>query len=385
MRRNQKSAAAVVFLLFSTILSSPNSFASIKPGTKCTKAGKTEIFGEKKFTCIKSGKKLIWNSGKKISQPAKNAAGEVKPAAALTDHEIVINTISKDWEKWKANASSTFTPLKVFVEDGYEPNWKTYIPKASDFLISIFEGNGYPLLQAPVSVFGDSEEFISSTSKPYCSNKIPENRLGIYCGRIQAGYGQFLLGLPESEKFANGKVLTNAQKLQISDYVARDIAIMYELQAQYGNVNYNGAKNQIPAWIRQGFVELFAALALKDTSETKLNHSELLISINAIEPFPNKLCSKTLQDFESKDRNWGNSCISSQNIYATELLVARHGGLKTLFEFVKLFGQTDDWTTSFKKAFGITREDFYAEWYDYLKIPASSRPALTPPAPAVHY
>ncbi len=385
MRRNQKATAIFLSVLFSTLLSSPHSSASVKPGSKCTKAGKTEIFGEKKFTCVKSGKKLIWNSGKKVSQPAKNAANEIKPAAPLTDHEIVINSVMKDWEQWKAKSATTYVPLKVLVEDGYESNWKIYIPKASDYLISVFEGNRYPLLQAPVSVFGDSEEFISSTSKPYCSNKIPENRLGIYCGRIQAGYGQFLLGLPESEKFATGKVLTKAQQLQASLYVARDVAIMYELQAQYGNAKYDGAKNQIPAWIRQGFVELFAALALKETSDTALNYSALLNSINTIDPFPSKLCQKTLQDFESKDRNWGNSCSSSQNIYATELLVARHGGLKTLFDFVKLYGQTDDWTSAFKTAFGVSREDFYTEWYDYLKIPANDRPALTSPAPAAHY
>jgi hypothetical protein len=94
------------------------------------------------------------------------------------------------------------------------------------------------------------------------------------------------------------------------------------------------------------------------------------------------LCSKTLQNFESKDRNWGGSCASSQNFYAVELLAARHGGLEALFKFVSQYGVTNDWTASFKSAFGISREDFYLEWYDYLKIPQNLRPALTAPAPA---
>ena len=98
MRRNPRTAAVVVFVLFSTILSNPNSFASIKPGGKCSKVGKMEILGAKKYTCVKSGNKLLWNSGKKISQPAKSTT-------TSTDHEIVINAITKDWQKWKANAA----------------------------------------------------------------------------------------------------------------------------------------------------------------------------------------------------------------------------------------------------------------------------------------
>ena len=36
------------------------------PGTKCTKAGNTRVVANLKFTCVKSGKKLIWNKGVKI-------------------------------------------------------------------------------------------------------------------------------------------------------------------------------------------------------------------------------------------------------------------------------------------------------------------------------
>jgi hypothetical protein len=158
---------------------------------------------------------------------------------------------------------------------------------------------------------------------------------------------------------------------------------MYELQAQYGSIPYDGTKNQIPAWIREGFVQLFAALAISDSNADKKNYYEYIASANLLESFPTKLCTKTLQGFESRDRNWGGSCASSQNFYGVELLAARHGGLDALFKFVTQFGTTDDWPTSFNSAFGITREEFYIEWYDYLKIPTGERPALTPAAPSV--
>jgi hypothetical protein len=37
--------------------------SATKAGAKCTKVGITSVVGSKTFTCIKSGKKLVWNKG----------------------------------------------------------------------------------------------------------------------------------------------------------------------------------------------------------------------------------------------------------------------------------------------------------------------------------
>lgn len=41
-----------------------------KAGSACPKQGATQIYQSKKFTCIKSGKKLVWNKGVVIKTPA---------------------------------------------------------------------------------------------------------------------------------------------------------------------------------------------------------------------------------------------------------------------------------------------------------------------------
>lgn len=38
-------------------------YAEVKAGLACTKAGVTAVASSKTYTCIKSGKKLIWNKG----------------------------------------------------------------------------------------------------------------------------------------------------------------------------------------------------------------------------------------------------------------------------------------------------------------------------------
>ena len=89
----------VALLLTLSLVTAP-SFAAAKAGAKCTKAGATANAGGKKFTCIKSGTKLVWNKGVAIKaaapkpSPTPDAKNEVKnllasdariaPASALT-------------------------------------------------------------------------------------------------------------------------------------------------------------------------------------------------------------------------------------------------------------------------------------------------------------
>lgn len=48
--------------------------AATKPGSKCSKLGSVAVESDKKFTCIKSGSKLVWNNGIKVSSSSKNSA-----------------------------------------------------------------------------------------------------------------------------------------------------------------------------------------------------------------------------------------------------------------------------------------------------------------------
>jgi hypothetical protein len=50
-----------------------NAIAAVKAGSACTKLGATSTTAGKKYTCIKSGKKLVWNNGVAITAPKPNA------------------------------------------------------------------------------------------------------------------------------------------------------------------------------------------------------------------------------------------------------------------------------------------------------------------------
>jgi len=68
MRRKGLLAVAVALLL---ALVTPLQAATPKAGAKCSKAGTTTTAAGKKFTCIKSGNKLVWNKGVAIKAAPK--------------------------------------------------------------------------------------------------------------------------------------------------------------------------------------------------------------------------------------------------------------------------------------------------------------------------
>ena len=70
----------VASLLSLVLIVSPLNAAGAKAGSKCGKVGITSINAGKKFTCIKSGKKLVWNKGFAIALPKPTATPEVVPS-----------------------------------------------------------------------------------------------------------------------------------------------------------------------------------------------------------------------------------------------------------------------------------------------------------------
>jgi hypothetical protein len=79
----------VAVLLAISLMGIAPAQAVVKAGAKCTKAGMTSTQSGKKYTCIKSGGKLIWNKGVTIKKVVTLKAGVCPPkAAADTDPGI---------------------------------------------------------------------------------------------------------------------------------------------------------------------------------------------------------------------------------------------------------------------------------------------------------
>jgi hypothetical protein len=76
------------------ILVPMNAIAAVKAGDACKKAGTTATANGKKFTCIKSGKKLAWNKGAAIAKPVPAVTPAPSPSSSPTPTQSQIPSVS---------------------------------------------------------------------------------------------------------------------------------------------------------------------------------------------------------------------------------------------------------------------------------------------------
>ena len=84
----RKLLVGLVAVLSLSLVTSQVSVAAVKPGTKCSKAGATSTSNGKKFTCIKSGKKLVWNKGVVVAKPKPVVSQTPQPTPTPTPSPI---------------------------------------------------------------------------------------------------------------------------------------------------------------------------------------------------------------------------------------------------------------------------------------------------------
>jgi hypothetical protein len=85
MQRKGYLGLAIVLLL---TLAAPVQAATPKAGAKCNKAGTSATASGKKFTCIKSGTKLVWNKGVAVKKPSPVATPTPTPSPSPTPEPI---------------------------------------------------------------------------------------------------------------------------------------------------------------------------------------------------------------------------------------------------------------------------------------------------------
>ena len=87
----QHKVRLLIVIVLLLALATPVQAATPKAGAKCTKAGSTSTAAGKKFTCVKSGTKLVWNKGvvvKNSSTSSTSISQKQKSNLLATDSRI---------------------------------------------------------------------------------------------------------------------------------------------------------------------------------------------------------------------------------------------------------------------------------------------------------
>ena len=76
-----KKPLRVLALALPMVLITSNSYAAVKAGSTCSKAGSKSVSGGKSYTCVKSGKKLVWDKG--VLVPVAKSAPSASPITKI--------------------------------------------------------------------------------------------------------------------------------------------------------------------------------------------------------------------------------------------------------------------------------------------------------------
>ena len=172
------------FLVLLGLLAAPFSTLAVaanpQAGVACTKLGKIQTFQSKKYTCIKSGKKLVWNKGVKTPSPAPTATPDAstKPVAVTpepTKTEVPKIAVSNVTEYRSINECKLVNKSKnndVNVSHATR-NWKLFDP-SKPMRVLIFPVD-FPDLVSPTPdspSFTDLQSSMESFYKSQSNNRL---------------------------------------------------------------------------------------------------------------------------------------------------------------------------------------------------------------------
>jgi len=395
-----RTRIVVSLLLGMSLLAAP-SFAAVKAGAKCTKVGASSVASGKKFTCVKSGAKLVWNKGVVIMAAPKPIPNPVfKPAEPtpsptptatptptstpsqppvpipLTRREKALAEIKRVYD---LNSSYQPTVKYIFASDApqnFAEMIKEVIPLSSRFWSGEFKPTSeFPIvLGSPASV-----EWVNDEMKRYGHE-------------IQTWTRETII--KQGEKASRGDVVNNSRGA-ITYYVIgkdadRSIKTGNELLMrafvahEYVHavaVSIIGDRNRgIPGWSVEGSANFYGFAIAALMAEQPSTAIDKVNIQNLRRPYfeqgglvPHSLNKddlyKAVVTSEKGGGGEGTTCVEPKLLcytagaLFTEVLVADHGHSKFI-DWWKL-SRKKNWEVAFEEVYGIQID----KWYEEIAIP----------------
>lgn len=363
---------ALVFLIAVSIFTSPiNAIAAVKAGSTCTKLGSTSTTAGKKYTCIKSGKKLVWDKGVTVLAPKASI-----PVGPTSFSDLQANYAGVPYWAWKKSAdvlaSSKPKNNKLTILIGPNSRPSNEIPQMAISQVSRLFPN-----------YKESNEFVLIYFN-YKDASWAEAQFNKYVG-TDGGYdtsGSVQKICPSEVACASGLAVKNqvtgisvslitAGTASLSDKrfltgIIEAHEYFHTLQnAQFENVSNNTA--MIPRWLHEGsasFVE-DAAINYDSFDKYKIQKTSNIQGLLYRKEFNEQKLISFL-DAPSLGKDWSSwdsydpSRVYDIGMLVTEIMVSIKGP-ESIMEQYKLVASGMSYQQAFEKVFGIS-------WSEGVKV-----------------
>lgn len=146
--------AGVLAIVILVSFNFPAADAAVKPGLACKKVGSTAIVGTFKYTCVKSGKKIVWNKGVRIPvakptptpTPTLTPTPTPTPTPIPTPTQINVKTFTRADVALHNTESDCWTLVDGKVYD--LSSWLPQHPGGGSLLLGMCGGDGAVVLRS---------------------------------------------------------------------------------------------------------------------------------------------------------------------------------------------------------------------------------------------
>ena len=378
-------AALVLFLV------PMNAIAAVKAGDGCKKVGSTATSQGKKFTCVKSGKKLVWNKGVAISapkpKPAEPALPEATPTPSptpteLTESDLRQRDIQKAFDE-VANiakkASPATTNLEIIASGEIRPESIKVIQDRYNFVAGFFADLVTPDLPVTVVIGANAEinwiaskmEELSGNSFTKFLNAFESPSKGFPCGPY---YSAGVSGKTKNGRFLNHYALYGKScPTQLPNDENFQTIIEHEwvhnVQGKIADPSMigDGGPTLLPCWFKEGQASFYG-----NAIGYRSNYSRYLaVRRSTISNFENRLqvinqsLAATLKDLNEKYNPFscGNTGGYALGALAVEKMIVMKGHTGVV-DFMKSVKTEQSWRKAFLKVYGIEAD----AWIDKIAV-----------------
>ena len=395
MRRNLMICVLALVLINPVVL--PSAHALAVAGEKCSKMGSIRVISEwnRKFTCVKVGKKLIWNSGVLIVPPDPEwlkSYNEISSASRKTTNLLTYNPtiVSPNVDPLLVPKLLTYQNLasSFWKAHGFESPYPIHVLILSEKDESLYTQYAIEH-KTNCSVCNSTQWFSSDFASKFQGTVLVEN----FDANVQSSSDP--TGLTILYVIGTKNVATNpAWRSDLSTAFTHEYQHLIQFSELQGWKNFQ----KMACWFNEGFAAFFEdALYFENVTEknkvielrspgrsidwitnrrnVRLQQAKLVvqnvlvknnISADITEPNLNKFFSSTdvrnsegcrLTDYGRSDGQ-----LISQYFY-------EDFGAKTFLVLLQNTNKAGDWNSGFKESTGIE----YAQWLNNRVIPSLAK------------
>jgi hypothetical protein len=378
-----------VFIALALFIAPMNAVAAVKAGDSCKKVGATATASGKKFTCIKSGKKLIWNKGVAVAKPkpVETVVPEATPTPSptpteLTESDLRQRDIQKAFDEIAniaKKASPAITNLEIIASAEIRPESIKVIQDRYNFVAGFFADLVNPDIPVTVVIGANAEinwiasklEELSGNSFAKFLNAFEWESKGFPCGPY---YTAGVSGKTKSGRLLNHYGLFGKScKAQLPRDENFQTTIEHEwvhnVQGKLADPSMIGEGGQtlLPCWFKEGQASFYGnAIGYRSNyaGYLKVRRWNLNNLENRMQVINQNLAG-TLKELDEKFNPFscGNSGGYSIGALAVEKMVLMKGHTGVV-DFMKSVKSELSWRKAFVKVYGVEAD----VWIDKIVL-----------------